>query len=88
MMLLMSLFILIILVQLSDLFLVYLGIVALSLSLYPLIALDKKSKGNLEAVVKYFFLGALASGLMLYGISLIYRELNTLSYEDIKNLDF
>lgn len=83
-----SILCLFILVQLSDIFLVYLGIVALSLCIYPLITLDKKSHGGVESVSKYFFLGGLASGIMLYGISLIYRELNTLSYQNIKALDF
>lgn len=83
-----SIFILAILIELSDVFLVYLGIVSLSLCLYPLIALDKKSQGNAEAVGKYFFLGALASGLMLYGITLVYKETNILGYQNLKNLDF
>jgi NADH-quinone oxidoreductase subunit N len=87
-MLVVSMFMLVLLVQLSDVFLIYFGIVGLSLSLYPLLSLDKKSHSNLEAVSKYFFLGALASGVMLYGISLIYREVNTLSYSELKNLDF
>jgi len=87
-MLVMSFIILIFLIQISDIFIIYLSIVAVSLCLYPLITLDKKSHGNTEAVAKYFFLGAVASGIMLYGISLIYRETNTLSYKDLRNLNF
>jgi NADH:ubiquinone oxidoreductase subunit 2 (subunit N) len=50
--------------------------------------LDKKSQGNAEAVGKYFFLGAIASGIMLYGISLVYRETNSLSYKNLNSFDF
>lgn len=64
----------------SDLFLVYLGIVGLSLSLYVLIFFDKTSNGGLEAVSKYYFLGAAASGVFLYGMSLFYKELSTFNY--------
>jgi len=77
---------LIFLVQLKDIFMVYLGIILLSLTLYPLIALNKKSHSNSEAVSKYFFLGSISAGVMLYGISLIYRELHSLSFKDIKQL--
>jgi NADH-quinone oxidoreductase subunit N len=75
-----------VLVQLTDIFVIYFGIVVLSLCLYPLLALHKKSQGNVEAASKYFFLGSLGSGIMLYGVSLIYRELNSLNYKDIKQI--
>ncbi len=50
----------------------YLGLELLALSLYALVAFDRDSKGGSEAAMKYFVLGALGSGLLLYGISMIY----------------
>lgn len=51
---------------------VYIGIELLSLSLYAMVALNRDSISATEASMKYFVLGALASGLLLYGISMIY----------------
>ena len=52
--------------------LVYIGIELLSLSLYAMVALNRDSVASTEAAMKYFVLGALASGLLLYGMSMIY----------------
>ena len=49
----------------------YIGLELLSLSLYAMIALRRDSAASAEAALKYFVLGALASGLLLYGISLV-----------------
>ncbi len=51
---------------------VYLGLELLSLSLYAMVAMQRDSDSASEAAMKYFVLGALASGLLLYGISMIY----------------
>ncbi|VVC75222.1 NADH-quinone oxidoreductase subunit N [Aquicella siphonis] len=51
---------------------IYLGLELLSLSLYAMVAMNKKSSDATEAAMKYFVLGALASGILLYGISLLY----------------
>ncbi len=51
---------------------IYLGLELMSLSLYALVALRRDSLSSAEAAMKYFILGSLASGIMLYGISLIY----------------
>ncbi len=51
---------------------VYIGIELLSLSLYAMVALNRDSIAATEAAMKYFVLGALASGLLLYGMSMIY----------------
>src|SRR6266702_2770849 len=50
----------------------YLGLELMSLSLYALIALQRDSARAIEAAMKYFVLGALASGLLLYGMSMLY----------------
>lgn len=57
---------------------VYLGLELLSLSLYAMVALNRNSVQATEAAMKYFVLGALASGLLLYGMSLIYGATGTL----------
>jgi len=56
----------------------YLGLELLSLSLYAMVALDRDSARATEAAMKYFVLGALASGLLLYGMSMIYGATGTL----------
>ena len=57
---------------------VYIGIELLSLSLYALVALNRDSTTATEAAMKYFVLGALASGLLLYGMSMIYGATGSL----------
>lgn len=56
----------------------YLGLELLSLSLYAMVAIDRDSSRATEAAMKYFVLGALASGLLLYGMSMIYGATGTL----------
>jgi NADH-quinone oxidoreductase subunit N len=60
---------------------IYLGLELLSLSLYAMVALQRDSINASEAAMKYFVLGAIASGLLLYGMSLLYGVTGTL---DIK----
>ena len=50
----------------------YMGIELLSLSLYTLVAIDRKRQEATEAAMKYFILGAVASGFLLYGFSMLY----------------
>src|SRR5678809_1093740 len=50
----------------------YLGLELLSLSLYAMVAMYRTSNIATEAAMKYFVLGALASGILLYGMSMIY----------------
>jgi NADH-quinone oxidoreductase subunit N len=57
---------------------VYLGLELLSLSLYAMVAMNRDSVPATEAAMKYFVLGALASGLLLYGMSMIYGATGTL----------
>jgi len=56
----------------------YLGLELLSLCLYAMVALNRDSAASTEAAMKYFVLGALASGLLLYGMSMIYGATGTL----------
>jgi NADH-quinone oxidoreductase subunit N len=62
---------------------VYLGLELLALCLYALVAFDRKSPNGAEAAMKYFVLGALASGLLLYGISMIYGASGTLQFDEL-----
>lgn len=61
----------------------YLGLELLSLAIYALVALDRESARSTEAAMKYFVLGALASGLLLYGMSMIYGATGTLEISAI-----
>jgi NADH-quinone oxidoreductase subunit N len=61
----------------------YLGLELMSLSLYGLVAIDRDSKRATEAAMKYFTLGALASGLLLYGMSMIYGATGSLEIEGV-----
>ena len=61
----------------------YLGLELMSLSLYALVALNRDSAASTEAAMKYFVLGALASGLLLYGMSMIYGATGTLYITEV-----
>jgi len=59
---------------------VYLGLELLALSLYALVAFNRDSADCSEAAMKYFVLGALASGMLLYGISMIYGATGSIEF--------
>lgn len=63
----------------------YVGLELLSLSLYALVAFDRDNVRATEAAMKYFVLGALASGMLLYGMSMIYGVTGSLNLADIHN---
>ncbi len=63
----------------------YLGLELLSLSLYAMVALQRDSATATEAAMKYFVLGALASGLLLYGMSMIYGATGSLDLGTISD---
>jgi NADH-quinone oxidoreductase subunit N len=67
-----------VLVSAHSLLTVYLGLELLSLSLYAMVAMNRESGTAAEAAMKYFVLGALASGMLLYGMSMIYGATGTL----------
>lgn len=62
---------------------VYLGLELLSLSLYAMVAFDRDSPTASEAAMKYFVLGALASGMLLYGMSMLYGATGSLDLAEI-----
>ena len=63
----------------------YLGLELLSLSLYAMVALQRDSAIATEAAMKYFILGALASGLLLYGMSMLYGATGSLELGVVSN---
>jgi len=67
-----------VMVSASSFLSVYLGLELMSLCLYALVALNRDSALATEAAMKYFVLGALSSGLLLYGMSMIYGATGTL----------
>lgn len=68
------------LVSANDLLAVYMALELMSLALYVLAAFDRDNQKSSEAGLKYFVLGALASGMLLFGISLIYGFTGTTSF--------
>ena len=67
-----------IMISAHNMLVVYLGLELNSLSLYAMVALDRESPVASEAAMKYFVLGAIASGILLYGMSLLYGATGTL----------
>ncbi len=61
----------------------YLGLELLALAQYALVALQRDSARATEAAMKYFVLGALASGLLLYGMSMIYGGTGSLNLQEV-----
>jgi len=71
------------LISASDLIALYLGLELMSLPLYVIAASDRESVRSTEAGLKYFVLGALSSGMLLYGASLIYGFTGTVNFAGI-----
>jgi NADH-quinone oxidoreductase subunit N len=67
-----------IMISANHLLALYLGLELMMLSLYSMVALQRDSASATEAAMKYFVLGALASGMLLYGMSMIYGATETL----------
>jgi len=65
---------------------VYLGLELLSLALYAMIAFRRDSAEATEAAIKYFVLGAIASGVLLYGLSLVYGLTKTLDIGTVRQV--
>ena len=67
----------------GNLLSLYVGVELLALSLYAMVAFDRESGVATEAAMKYFVLGSIASGMLLYGISLIYGLTGSLALDAI-----
>ncbi len=71
------------LISAADLIALYLGLEMMSLALYVVAASDRDNLRSTEAGLKYFVLGALSSGMLLYGASLIYGFTGTVNFTGI-----
>ena len=71
------------LISAADLIALYLGLELMSLALYVVAAINRDSSRSSEAGLKYFILGALSSGMLLYGASLVYGFTGTVSFSGI-----
>ena len=74
-----------IMISAGNLLIVYLGLELMSLSLYAMAAMRRDHAISTEAAIKYFVLGALASGFLLYGMSMIYGGTGTLDLAKISH---
>src|SRR5262249_26018662 len=72
-----------VLISANTLITVYIGVELLALSVYAMVAFDRDSSIAAESAMKYFVLGAIASGALLYGMSMIYGLTGTLNLEEI-----
>lgn len=75
-----------IMVSANNLLTIYLGLELLSLSLYAMVALYRGNANASEAAMKYFVLGALASGMLLYGMSMVYGATGSLDLSTINGI--
>jgi len=71
------------LISANSLVMIYLGLELTSLSTYALVAYDRDSSRGSEAAMKYFVLGSMASGMLLYGMSMIYGATGSLNLDTI-----
>ncbi len=67
----------------NSLLTVYIGVELLALSVYAMVAFDRDNGIAAEAAMKYFVLGAIASGVLLYGMSIVYGITGTLALDDL-----
>jgi NADH-quinone oxidoreductase subunit N len=72
-----------IMISANSLLTMYMGLETLALSQYALVAIDRNNVTSAEAAMKYFVLGAIASGALLYGISWVYGATGTIQFDGI-----
>jgi NADH-quinone oxidoreductase subunit N len=72
-----------VMVSANNFLTIYLGLELMSLSLYAMVAMHRDSAAASEAAMKYFVLGALASGMMLYGMSILYGVTGSLDLHTV-----
>ncbi len=75
-----------VMVSANSLLTMYVGVELLALSLYAMVAFDRDSGIAAESAMKYFVLGAIASGCLLYGISMVYGLTGTLAFPDLARI--
>jgi NADH-quinone oxidoreductase subunit N len=75
-----------VMISASNFVTLYIGLEVLALSMYALVALQRDSAVATESAMKYFILGAMASGFLLYGMSMIYGGTGSLDVQTISNV--
>jgi len=75
-----------VMISANHLLTLYLGLELLSLALYAMVALQRDSAVATEAAMKYFVLGSLASGMLLYGMSMLYGATGTLGIPQLAEI--
>lgn len=80
---LLSLLGMMVLASAHDMVSLFMGLEIMSLALYAMIGMQKDSNHAIEAAMKYFVLGAMATGILLYGMSLIYGHTGSLQFDTI-----
>jgi len=71
------------LISANSMLMIYLGLELVSLSVYALVAFNRESSRGSESAMKYFVLGSMASGILLYGMSMIYGATGSLGLPEI-----
>lgn len=74
-----------VMVSANHMLTMYIGLEMMSLALYGMVAFQRENGQAAEAAMKYFVLGAMASGLLLYGMSMVYGATGMLSFDGIAN---
>jgi len=72
-----------IMISANSLLTMYLGLETLALSQYALVAFDRNNETSAESAMKYFVLGAIASGALLYGISWVYGVTGSIQFDQV-----
>jgi NADH-quinone oxidoreductase subunit N len=72
-----------VMISAHSLITMYLGLELMSLALYAMVAFDRESPVAAESAMKYFVLGAIASGVLLYGMSILYGVTGSLQLDEI-----
>lgn len=72
-----------VMISASSMLTIYLGLELMSLALYALVALRRDHLGSIESAMKYYILGSLASGFMLYGISMVYGATGSITLSGV-----
>ncbi len=75
-----------VMISANNLIVMYLGLEIMSLSLYAMIAMRKDSAVAVESAMKYFVLGALATGMLLYGFSMIYGATGSITFNEMADI--
>jgi len=75
-----------VMISANNMIIMFIGLEIMSLAMYAMIALRKDYSLGLEAAIKYFVLGALASGMLLYGFSMIYGATGSITFPEMAKI--